>query len=118
MGIPKRIHTKFRIYSYIKQVNDKLFLYEDTETKSKITFSKYELGLIDNKQIDRILEIKPKKKNRLVVHDKLTDKEIELFNSQTEVAEYIGVSCMAVNNAIKERKWIKKRYFVEYKEEK
>ena len=118
MHIPKKVRTKYREWIYIKQVNDKLFLYEDSITKSKMTFSKYELGMIDNTEIDKKLQIEPKcqNKKKLVLHDILTDKEIDLFHTQAEVAKYLGTSCSTVRKAIIYKKWIKKRYFVEYVE--
>ena len=128
MNVPKKVRTKYREWIYIKQVNDKLFLYEDAETKSKMTFSKFELGMINNSKIDKILDINGKnvKENNIktIVRDKLIkvyDKEIEkeyVCNTMSQVAQLTGVTIRSVWYAIQNKTWIKKRYFVEYKEEK
>lgn len=46
MKIPKIINKNNHIYIFIKQCNDKLFLYEEMNLHYKETFSKYDLGLV------------------------------------------------------------------------
>lgn len=46
MKIPKIINKNNHIYIFVKQCNDKLFLYEEMNLHYKETFDKYDLGLV------------------------------------------------------------------------
>lgn len=45
MRIPKKIRKKNKEYTYIKQCNENMFLYEEKSGYME-TFSKYDLGLV------------------------------------------------------------------------
>lgn len=49
MKIPEKIERNNKTYILVKQVNKKLFLYEQEGTGFKQCFSLYDLGLIRNR---------------------------------------------------------------------
>ena len=115
MYIPATIVKKNgQRFKFIVRYGD-LFWYENEKTKVKETFSRYDLRLINNTKIDKLLGIQNESSGKIIVHDKATDDEFEC-NTQTELAKCLDVSYTTVNYAIKNRRWIKKRYFAEYKE--
>lgn len=115
MGIPKLKRTKFNTYEFVKKVNDNLFLYQNIKTGVKTTFNRHDLNMIDNSKIDKFLQGDRDRTAKIIVYDKENDTECE-FVTQHEVADYIGMSYTTVHDAIKNKEWISKRYFVEYKE--
>lgn len=117
MGIPKTITKKYgQKLTYIATLPNDLFLYENEKTKVKETFSKYDLKLINNKVIDSFLKGERERRGTIItVYDRETGNEFECV-SQHEVASFIGKSYSTVHLAIKNKEWIGKRYFAEYKE--
>ena len=50
--IPQKFYYNNRIYNYVKQCNDDLFLYEESRCKYKATFSLYQLGLLESPKLN------------------------------------------------------------------
>lgn len=57
MKIPERIERNRRKYKLVKQVNKKLFLYEQEGTGFKECFSLYDLGLVENR--GKVYKLRP-----------------------------------------------------------
>lgn len=57
MKIPEKIFRNNRMYILVKQVNKKLFLYEQEGTGFKECFSLYDLGLVENR--GKVYKLRP-----------------------------------------------------------
>ncbi len=60
MGIPQTITIDNREYEFIKQCNEKLYLYKEKKTGYKETFSKFDLGLVEQ-VYKKVKDIHPEK---------------------------------------------------------
>lgn len=57
MKIPEKIFRNNRMYILVKQVNKKLFLYEQEGTGFKECFSLYDLGQVENR--GKVYKLRP-----------------------------------------------------------
>lgn len=89
-----------------------MFLYENVKTKARTTFSKFDLGLIDNSEIDKKLHTENKKIYKYIVYDRVKEKEKE-YDDLHRVAKDIKCHICSATRAIRERKWLFNRYFIE-----
>lgn len=115
MKIPAIVKRDNKEYSFIQKCNDNVFLYIDKETDTRKCFSKYDLGMIDNKRIDKFLNIKTDNK-QVKVYDRLTEEE-EIYENIYEVSRQLNYTAGTILNRINVKKWLNKRYFIEYVEE-
>lgn len=119
MKIPKKVIKGNREYAFVSVVKDNMFLYENTKTKAKTTFSRHDLGLIDNKFIDEKLDLNKGwigKPIAVVVYDRLCEKETE-YESIKDAAEALGVTAAEVTKKIRKNEWLDSRWFIERVEE-
>ena len=75
MKIPKTVIKGNKKYNFVQACSKDMFLYENEKTKAKETFSKYDLGLLDNKELDKKLKIANKVDFRIKVYDRLLEEE-------------------------------------------
>lgn len=80
MEIPKVKIYEGRFYNFIKRVGD-LFLYEDEKIKTKICFSAYELGLIEDIKVFDDEEMTDEETRK---HDKAT---YNLYNINGQIVD-------------------------------
>lgn len=111
MEIPKNVIKNGKRYNFIKAYNN-LFLYENEKTKAKEMFSKSDLKLVDNTKIDKVLNIE-QRENKFIVYDREEEKEY-LCKSQKEISVKFKINMNLICRSIKNKKWIKKRYFIQY----
>lgn len=115
MKVPKIVKKNKREYKFVKQVNNNLFLYEETRLGFKETFSRADLKIIDNTEIDKIIQENPETKIKLVVYDRLTEKEA-IYNTFKDVQNFLEIGYVKLKKAVDEHKWIKQRWFCERRE--
>lgn len=116
--LKKKIIRKNKEYEYVGKCNDNLFLYRDN--MGFITaFTKFDLGLIDNKNIDKILRKKSIKLNnvmiegdKIIVYDKIENTEI-IYSSVAEASRKLNIPRTTLDHKIKNKQWIYNRWFVE-----
>lgn len=114
MKIPAIVKRDNKEYSFMRKCNNNVFLYEDKERGFKRCFSKYDLGIVNNKEIDKFLNIKIDKK-QVKVYDRLTEEE-KIYENIYEVSKQLNYTAGTVLNRINTKKWLSKRYFIEYVE--
>lgn len=115
MKIPAIVKRDNKEYSFIQKCNDNVFLYIDKETDTRKCFNKYDLGMIDNKRIDKFLNIKTYKK-QVKVYDRVTEEE-KIYKNVYEVSLHLKYAFNTICNCISSKRWLNKRYFIEYVEE-
>ena len=64
MTIPKYIKKLNRIYEFVKAYKN-FYLYQDTITKRRISFTPYDLGLIKPVKVEKLRRTERKKMNYL-----------------------------------------------------
>lgn len=111
MKIPKTVIKNNRKYTFVNICSNNMFLYENEKTKAKETFTKYDLGLIDNSELDKKLEIK-NNEYKILVYDRLFDKE-KIYNTIYEAANDLNCSAGTLANKIRHNQWLQNRWFVE-----
>ena len=116
MKIPKTVTKKGRTYTFVQVCNNNMFLYKNDVTGANETFSRYDLGLIDNTFIDEKLDIKKDEGIKVIVYDRLFEKET-IYNSLRESANQLNVSVGTIYSKIKKKEWVHNRYFIERIEE-
>lgn len=112
MKIPKKVMKDNREYTFVDVIKGNMYLYENEKTKSRTTFSNFDLGLIDNSKIDKKLHIKEQKMYKYIVYDRIEENEKE-YDDIYIIANELECSANSVRNNIRERKWLCNRYFVE-----
>lgn len=115
MKIPKTVIKNNRKYTFVQVCSNNMFLYENEKTKAKETFTKYDLGLIDNTELDKKLEIIDKTDFKIKVYDRLFETET-VYNTIYEAAKDLGITKDMLYKRITERKWIDNRWFAEKEE--
>lgn len=115
MKIPKTVIKNNRKYTFVQACSNNMFLYKNEKTKAKETFSKYDLGLLDNKELDKKLKIANKVDFRIKVYDKLMETETK-YNTIHEAAENLGITKNNLYDKIVQKKWINNRWFAEKEE--
>jgi len=116
MKIPKKVIRKNREYVFKEICNNNLFSYEDVETKTRTSFTKFDLGLINNEKIDKMLDIKKASGIKLIVYDRLLEKETE-YSSMGDASRSLGVHESTIARKINNKEWLKNRWFIERVEE-
>ena len=99
MKIPKTIRRNNRKYNFVQVCSNNMFLYENEKTKVKETFSRYNLGLIDNKEIDKKLEIYKNEESKIKVYDDNGETET-IYSSIYEAANDLNCSPDTLGNKI------------------
>ena len=115
MKIPKMVVKGKRKYEFMQKVNDNLFLYKEVNLGFKETFSRADLKIIDNTEIDKIVKAKPDTKIKILVYDRLMEKET-LYDDVADTAIAMNCSVSYINKRIREKKWISNRWFCERRE--
>ena len=115
MKIPKKIIRGKREYEFVQKVNDNLFLYKETKLDFKETFSRADLKIIDNTEIDKIVRARPDTKIKILVYDRLMETET-MYDEVHDVAQALECSTSYINKRIREKKWILNRWFCERRE--
>lgn len=115
MKIPKAIIKNNRKYTFVQVCSNNMFLYENEKTKAKETFTKYDLGLIDNTELDKKLKIANKVDFRIKVYDRLLEEE-KTYKTIHEAAENLGITKNNLYDKIVQKKWINNRWFAEKEE--
>lgn len=117
MQIPKKITKDNKEYAFIQECNNNVFLYEENKTGFKRCFNKHELGVIDNKKIDRALNIKDKRK-AVKVYDSVLEEDT-IYENIDMLSAVINYSVSTITTHVNNKKMLGNRYLVEYvKEEK
>lgn len=119
MKIPKKVKKENREYAFVSVVKDNMFLYENIKTKAKTTFSRHDLGLIDNRAIDDKLYIEKKQLPNavpVIIYDRLFEKETQ-YDSMEKAAKSIGVAVSTIVRKIQKKEWVDSRWFIERVEE-
>ena len=117
MKIPGKIIKNDKKYRFIQRLGPNMFLYLNEQTGVKETFSKFDLELIDNTEIDKKLNIVDKHmKIKVRVYDKELNEEKE-YESYQEAGKALGVASTYISNRMCKHLWIRSRYFVERIEE-
>lgn len=118
MKIPKIIHKNGHEYTFVQICNSNMILYK-SDLGFTETFTKYDLGLINNTTIDKIIERKQEEvlqegydKRPLVIYDRQLEIE-KTFKTLQEVGSYIDCSVATVSKYLNHHWWYKKRYFIE-----
>lgn len=111
MKIPKIVYKNNHTYTFIKQCNPKVFLYE-SELGFKETFTAYDLGLINNKKIDKVVNTKTWTNVIYVVYDRLLEEEKEYGDTQA-IANQLNVGIETVRSKIRNHTWLDNRWFIE-----
>ena len=114
MKIPRTIIKRNKRYNFVQVCGD-MFLYENEKTKAKETFTKYDLGLIDNTELDKKLKIVDKTDFIIKVYDRLMETE-KTYKTIHEAAENLGITKNNLYDKIVQKKWINNRWFAERKE--
>lgn len=115
MKIPKKVIKGKIEYAFVSVVKDNMFLYENTKTKTKTTFSRHDLGLIDNKLIDEKLDLNKNwigKPIAVVVYDRLYETETK-YDAIKDAAEALGVTASEITKKIRKNEWLNSRWFIE-----
>ena len=115
MKIPKTVIKNKCKYTFVQVCSNNMFLYENEKTKAKETFTKYDLGLIDNTELDKKLKIK-NNVDKILVYDRLFDTE-KIYNTIYEAAKDLDCAAGTIGNKIRHNKWIRNRWFAERIEE-
>lgn len=115
MKIPKIVIKGKRKYEFVQKVNDNLFLYKEVNLGFKETFSRADLKIIDNTEIDKIVKAKPDTKIKVLVYDRLMEEE-RIYDCTKDVAEALHCSVSYINKRIEHKKWIQNRWFCERRE--
>ena len=100
---------------FVQKCNNNVFLYKDKKRGFKRCFSKYDLSIVDNKKIDKFLNIKTDIK-QVRVYDRLTEEE-KIYKNVYEVSTHLKYAFNTICNCISSKRWLNKRYFIEYVEE-
>ena len=120
MKIPKIINKKKKRFEYIGKVKDNMYMYQD-QYGIRETFSKFDLGGIDNRDIDEYLTENKRiriygriysKKYKVVVHDYETGTTKEYLSTQ-DLAEEINTTQSTINTIIATGKKYRRRYKIE-----
>lgn len=117
MKIPKTILKDNREYTFIRVIHSNMFLYK-CSLGFNTTFSRHDLGLVDNSVVDDKLNINKKQISTaipVIVYDRLTEKETR-YQSSGKAAQALGVATSTVVRKIKEHEWLDKRWFIEKEE--
>ena len=115
MKIPKIVIKGKRKYEFMQKVNDNLFLYKEVKLGFKETFSRADLKIIDNTEIDKIVKARPDTKIKILVYDRLFETET-LYNETKDVALVLNCSANWINKKIRAKEWINNRRFCERRE--
>ena len=117
MKIPKIVYKNNHTYTFIKQCNDNVFLYQ-SDLGFKEAFNKYDLGMIDNRKIDRKIGARTWNNAVYIVYDRLLEKEQEYTNTK-KIAADLEVGQATISEKIRNHKWLRNRWFIErrYKDE-
>lgn len=114
--IPKEKEINGRKYVLIGKCNDRLWLYEDAITGVKETFTLYELGLLNNSEIDAILNIKGKHGKQIVITD-ISSGMKRTFSSYGEAGAFLEISITTVYQAVITKRIVentKRKIYVKY----
>lgn len=113
MKIPGKIIKNDKKYRFIQRLSPNMFLYQNEQTGVKETFSKFDLELIDNTEIDKKLNMVDRHiKVKVRVYDKELNEEKE-YESYQEAGKALGVSDIYIRDRIVKHLWVRSRYFVE-----
>lgn len=115
MKIPKKIIRGKREYEFVQKVNDNLFLYKEIKLGFKETFSRADLKIIDNTEIDKIVRARPETKIKILVYDRLMETET-MYNTFQDVEKILEIGHVKLTKAIEEHRWINNRWFCERRE--
>ena len=115
MKIPKIVIKGKRKYEFMQKVNDNLFLYKEVNLGFKETFSRADLKIIDNTEIDKIVRARPDTTIKLAVYDRLMENET-IYNTFRDVERVLEIGHAKLVNCIEEHKWINNRWFCERRE--
>ena len=105
-------------YEFVSKCNDDFFLYKNVKTGVKASFTRFQLGLINNVEIDKIVLETEEKDYKVIVYDKLFDTETE-YDTVEQAAQALGMGHKHLSDKIRYKEWYQNRWFVsrEYKEE-
>lgn len=114
MKIPKKVVKDNREYAFVEVIKNNMYLYENVKTKARTTFSNYDLGLIDNTKIDKIINIDQKRGEpvKVVVYDRLMEEEKE-YETIKLASEELGVHSSTIIDKINSKSWLDNRWFIE-----
>lgn len=111
MEIPKTIYKDNHEYKFIQKCNNKLFLYE-SDLGYKETFDLYDLGLINNRKIDKKINTRVWNNVIYVVYDRLLEEEKEYTNTKS-IADELNVGVDTIRSRIRNHNWLDNRWFIE-----
>lgn len=120
MKIPKIINKKKKRFEYIGKVKDNMYMYQD-QYGIRETFSKFDLGGIDNRDIDEYLTENKRiriygriysRKYKIIVHDYETGTTKEYLSTQ-DLAEELNTTQNTINTIIANGKKYRRRYKIE-----
>lgn len=111
MGIPKIVHKNNHTYTFVKQCNKDIFLYE-SELGFKETFDRFDLGVLNNAKLDKQIGRRTWEEANYIVYDRLLNKETE-YPKIADAAEALGVPPGTISDRIRNHRWLHNRWFIE-----